>query len=314
MLAFLFRQDCEDPIEEKILDLARFLKDDFEICVILLFSDQKAPDLVTELFASHGIKTYRIFTPEGFSFKTCRLIREVLSFLDVSLVHTHGVGADLFGRFLKSKNISWVSSIHSAESYEQLHQVKKAFYRWCLKDCDWMVFPTRHTQDKIGENFSKNKMSVIPWGVAKLPKTDFHNLKNVLFAGPLPVQTLNFSEGVKFLMPPEAHLIEFFQEVNIFVYTYQDSVVRKSLPLAMSAGCAIVALHSKAVSEYVADGDSALLVSKKDLYGLSVSIKKLMKDAALRQKLAVRVQQIYNEKFTLELMAEKYRILYRMFL
>ena len=36
-------------------------------------------------------------------------------------------------------------------------------------------------------------------------------------------------------------------------------------------------------------------------------------DAALRQKLSTGAGQVYNEKFTPEIMAEKYRVLYRMF-
>jgi hypothetical protein len=165
VIAFLFRQDTDGQIEEKILNLSRLLKDDFDIHVIMLFSDMNAPDMSTENFARHDIQIQRVLAPHGFSFKTCRTIREVLSYLGVSILHTHGIEADFFGRFLKSGKMSWITSTHSAESCEKLNQVKKAFHRWCLKNCDWMVFPNQIVQAKIGRDFNRDKMSVIPFGV-----------------------------------------------------------------------------------------------------------------------------------------------------
>lgn len=352
VIAFLFRPDQNDQIEEKILNLSCALKNDFDIHVIMLCSDMNAPDLCTENFARHDIQTQRILAVRGFSFKTCRAIREVLSHLGVTVLHTHGVEADFFGRFLKSEKLSWVTSIHSAESHAKLNQVKKTFHRWCLKNADWMVFPNRHIQEKVGGDFNKDKMSVIPWGVTRPKKSDFYNLKNTLFVGPLVpgsgcekvirafaliksvepqsslqilgegaereklerlVKTLDLGHSVAFLQETEKNLLNSFAETSIFIYTHQDSVLRKSFLLAMSAGCAIVALRHVVVAEYLVDGDSALLVPKGDVFGLSMTLKKLINDAALRQKLSTRAEQIFNEKFTLEIMAEKYRVVYRMF-
>lgn len=352
VIAFLFRQDQNDQIEDKILDLSRSLKDDFDIHVIMLCSDRNAPDLCTENFARHDIQTHRILATHGFSFKTCRAIREVLSHLGVAILHTHGVEADFYGRFLKSEKLAWVTSLHSAESHAKLNQVKKTFHRWCLKNADWMVFPNCHVQEKVGGDFNKNKMSVIPWGVGRPQKSDFYNLKNIVFAGPLVsgsgceevirafaliksveqqsslqilgegaerekleqlVKTLDLGNSVAFLSETEKNILNSFAETSIFIYSHQDSVLRKSFLLAMSAGCAIVSLRNVVVADYFVDGDSALLIPKGDVFGLSMALKKLINDAALRQKLSTRAEQIYNEKFTLEIMAEKYRVVYRMF-
>lgn len=352
VIAFLFRQDQNGQIEEKILDLSRLLKDDFDIHVVMLFSDMNAPDLGTENFARHDIQIHRILAPHGFSFKTCRTIREVLTYLGISILHTHGIEADFFGRFLKSEKISWLTSIQSAESCEQLNPVKKTFHRWCLRHSDWMVFPNRHVLEKVGNDFNKDKMLVIPWGVARSKKSDFYNLKNTLFAGPLVsgsgceevirafalvksvesqaslqivgegvekqnleklAKDLNLGSSVLFLAETEKNLMNSFAETSIFIYTHQDSVLRKSFLLAMSTGCAIVALRNVVVAEYLIDGDSALLIPKGDVFGLSMALKKLINDAALRQKLSTGAERVYNKKFTPEIMAEKYRVLYRMF-
>lgn len=76
------------------------------------------------------------------------------------------------------------------------------------------------------------------------------------------------------------------------------------------AETAVVATDVGSVAEAVVDGESGLLVPPDDAEALTVAIRRLLDDAELRQRLALRGRRLVLERFTAEHMARAFRSLY----
>jgi glycosyltransferase involved in cell wall biosynthesis len=76
------------------------------------------------------------------------------------------------------------------------------------------------------------------------------------------------------------------------------------------AETAVVATDVGSVAEAVVDGESGLLVPPDDDEALTVAIRRLLDDAELRQRLALRGRRLVLERFTAEHMARAFRSLY----
>jgi glycosyltransferase involved in cell wall biosynthesis len=104
----------------------------------------------------------------------------------------------------------------------------------------------------------------------------------------------------------------FYEKAQIFVLSSYTEGMSLSFLEAMSFGLAIVATEITSIPECVSDGESALLVKPRDIFQMSLALKKLATDPALMRSLGARARHVFQEKFTLEKMIARYRIQYRM--
>ena len=122
---------------------------------------------------------------------------------------------------------------------------------------------------------------------------------------------LRVSEFVKF-HGYQKNVDVFFSQARIFVLSSHTEGLPLSLLEAMSFGKAIVATEITSIPECVTDGESALLVKPHDVFQMSLALKKLVNDITLAQRLGQSARRIFEEKFTVQKMIERYRIQYRM--
>ncbi len=90
----------------------------------------------------------------------------------------------------------------------------------------------------------------------------------------------------------------FLRNVDIFVF---NSYLNEGQPLvileAMANGCAIVSTDVGAVKETIKDNVNGFLIKPKDREELKRRIEDLLKDKALRNRMAKEGLKIFNEKF-----------------
>lgn len=125
------------------------------------------------------------------------------------------------------------------------------------------------------------------------------------------VSDLDLGENVIF-HGYQKDVTSFYERAQIFVLSSHTEGMGLSLLEAMSFGLAIVATEITSIPECVSDGKSALLVKPRDIFQLSLALKKLAADPALMRSLGEEAQRVFQEKFTLEKMSARYRIQYRM--
>jgi glycosyltransferase involved in cell wall biosynthesis len=78
---------------------------------------------------------------------------------------------------------------------------------------------------------------------------------------------------------------------------------------AMAAGCPILSTVCPGNDEVLRDGDNSVLTAVGDAEAQTDALRKLLADAALRQKLGASAQH-EAEKYRLERMVENYAALY----
>lgn len=103
----------------------------------------------------------------------------------------------------------------------------------------------------------------------------------------------------------------FYARAQVFVLSSHTEGFGLSLLEAMSFGLAIVATEITSIPECVSDEKSALLVKPRDIFQMSLALKKLAGDPVLMRSLGEEARRVFQEKFTLEKMIARYRIQYR---
>lgn len=85
----------------------------------------------------------------------------------------------------------------------------------------------------------------------------------------------------------------------------------RSIIEAMRASLPVIASDVGGVRESVTDGQTGFLVARRDVHGLVSQMKKLMDDTALARRLGSRGREVYEARFTFQVMFEKTLDVYR---
>jgi len=95
--------------------------------------------------------------------------------------------------------------------------------------------------------------------------------------------------------------IDFLRSIDIFIF---NSYLNEGQPLvileAMANGCAIVSSDVGAIKETIEDNVNGFLIKPKNRGELKNRIEELVKDEALRYKMAKEGLKIFNEKFSFD--------------
>jgi glycosyltransferase involved in cell wall biosynthesis len=103
----------------------------------------------------------------------------------------------------------------------------------------------------------------------------------------------------------------YLERASVFVLpSLQEGSGSLSLLEAMQAGVAIVASNLDGIPEDVADGVSALLVPPGDADALAAALRRVLEDAALRQRLAAAARAEFAARFTAAAFSADLRNLY----
>jgi len=124
-------------------------------------------------------------------------------------------------------------------------------------------------------------------------------------------ESLKIPDNVEFL----SHAIDIssnYERCAVVVLPISKGGVPLSLIRAMGHSKPIIAMGSDSILECITDQESALIVKPRDIYQLSLSLKKVLKDNSMSEQLGMNAHQIFKEKFLLSDMMEKHLVVYRM--
>lgn len=125
------------------------------------------------------------------------------------------------------------------------------------------------------------------------------------------VEEIELTDRIKFLSRTHNDARHYAQASIFAIPNHTEGM---SLPLiqAMRHARPIVAVGGSNVTECIKDSDSALFVKPRSVYQMSMAMKQVLFDKTLAHKLGSNARKVYEERFTLDKMVEKYRVLYRM--
>jgi glycosyltransferase involved in cell wall biosynthesis len=95
-------------------------------------------------------------------------------------------------------------------------------------------------------------------------------------------------------------MVEVFQHCHLVCLPSYREGMPKALLEAAACGRAIVSCDVPGCREAVRDGDNGLLVPPRDSASLAAALKRLLQDAALRQRMARRSRERAVEEFSVE--------------
>ena len=133
----------------------------------------------------------------------------------------------------------------------------------------------------------------------------------VLFAGDGPLRAdleqlareLGVADRTRFL-GNVADVPGLLAGADVFALTSFNEGLPLSILEAMAAGLPVVASRVGGTSEVVADGETGLLVVPDDPASTAYAIRRLLEDAALRERLGKRGQRLVRDRFTAAKMVE----------
>jgi glycosyltransferase involved in cell wall biosynthesis len=99
-------------------------------------------------------------------------------------------------------------------------------------------------------------------------------------------------------------------ESDVLVSPSHQEGMPISILEGMAHGLAIVATRVGAVAEMISDGDSGLLVASKDIDSLASSMKRMIQNESLRQKLGTTARLVAEQRFSPSVLARRLRTVY----
>ena len=124
------------------------------------------------------------------------------------------------------------------------------------------------------------------------------------------IKSLGLETSV-FLLGVRRDIADILAAMDVFV---QPSTIREGLPLALaeaaSAGLPLVATGVGGNPEIVADGVNGYIVEPKDAGAIAGAIRRLMADPAKRSAMGEASKNIWQDKFSTEIMVRKVREVY----
>lgn len=104
-------------------------------------------------------------------------------------------------------------------------------------------------------------------------------------------------------------LIEQYQKSNLFVFPSRHEGMPNAVLEAMASGLPIVASQIAGNEELVLDGETGFLFPSENVEALSLALKKLLNDVALRQQMGTASRSRVEKCYSWENTAEQYAIL-----
>ncbi|MCG3159234.1 MAG: D-inositol-3-phosphate glycosyltransferase [Acidobacteria bacterium] len=108
---------------------------------------------------------------------------------------------------------------------------------------------------------------------------------------------------------PDVYL--YLRHADIFALpSLEEGSGSVSLLEALQAGVAVIASNIDGIPEDVTDGDNAMLIEPGNASALSQAIERVLTDRAMRQRLARRARETFDEKFSPDTLAAALRATY----
>src|SRR5215204_6101437 len=126
----------------------------------------------------------------------------------------------------------------------------------------------------------------------------------------LYAEELGISDRVYFLgWQSREQLIEQYQRSNLFLFPSRHEGMPNDVLEAMASGLPVIASHIAGNEELVVDGKTGLLFPSEDVESLRVALRKLLTDAALRQKMGNASRRYMEENYSWKNTARQYELL-----
>ncbi len=113
---------------------------------------------------------------------------------------------------------------------------------------------------------------------------------------------------LRFVSPQE--LVDLYRAADVVVYPYRAITTSGALATGLALGKTIVASDLPVFRELLTDGENALLVDATDAEALSHALLAVLRDSALRGRLAGRVSQMGFGEHSWSLIAEQTAVVY----
>lgn len=97
---------------------------------------------------------------------------------------------------------------------------------------------------------------------------------------------------------PHAEYVKLLQATDVHVYLTVPFVLSWSLVEAMSVACPLVASRNKAVSEVLADGESALLVRNEQVSEIVSAVQKILENKGLAAELGKTAREVATTSYS----------------
>lgn len=119
-------------------------------------------------------------------------------------------------------------------------------------------------------------------------------------------KVLGVEDKIQFLghIEPE-NVPKYLAQSDIFVRASRSEGLGNSFLEAMGASLPIIGTNVGGIKDFLVDGETGLFVKANDPEDLAVKILQLMKNEALRNKLAENGKKLVTEKYSWDLIAEK---------
>jgi glycosyltransferase involved in cell wall biosynthesis len=111
--------------------------------------------------------------------------------------------------------------------------------------------------------------------------------------------------------PARQDVAFWLRQIDIFVLPSLSEAFSNSLMEAMACGCCVVASRVGGNPELVIDGEAGLLFPARDSAELTRVLDRLLKDGALRARLAAAGSERIRRQFTIARAAQRMGAIYR---
>jgi glycosyltransferase involved in cell wall biosynthesis len=150
--------------------------------------------------------------------------------------------------------------------------------------------------------------------VASCPQVKFLLVGDGPWRGRLEEETRRLGLGKYFVfagLVPPAGVAPLVGIMDVLVHLSLREGLPRALPQAMAAGRPVVAYDIDGAKEVCLDNETGFLVRPRDLMGLRSRLLDLARDAALRERLGRKGQQLAQQRFGVQQMVDE---LYRLYL
>ncbi len=124
------------------------------------------------------------------------------------------------------------------------------------------------------------------------------------------VHSMGLSEWVCFL-GAQLHLLEVLENSDVLLLPSETESFGLAALEAMSCGVPVVASRVGGLPEVVIDGEQGFLNRAGDIAGMVGSVRRLLEDASLYQRMSTAARQWVEEKWKREPMVDRYEDYYR---
>jgi len=111
--------------------------------------------------------------------------------------------------------------------------------------------------------------------------------------------------------PPQDRLASLYSSADIYLCPSWDEGLGMPPMEAMACGAALVTYDNGGCRDYAHDGETALLARRRDVDDLAAKLEQMVRDPALRRKLAAAGQKLVTTAFDWDAAVERLEKLFR---